>query len=59
MKRLSVLVAAVFASSMLLIATPQPANAIVCHEQPDGSCDCGGKVNDVWEKITGGPLIYC
>ncbi len=59
LKRLSVLIATVFATSMLLVVSPQPANAVVCNEQPDGSCDCGGKVNDVWEKLTGSPLIYC
>lgn len=59
MKRLRVLLAAILAVSALSVVVPQPAQAIVCHEQPDGSCDCGGVVNKVWEKLTGGPLIVC
>lgn len=59
MKRLTVVIATVFAVSTLSFVMPQPAFAVVCEEQPDGSCDCGGKINDVWEKLTGGPLIYC
>ena len=59
MKRLRVLLAAIFAVSTLSIVVPQPAYAVVCHEQPDGSCDCGGAVNVVWDKLTGGPLIVC
>jgi hypothetical protein len=58
-KRLRVFLAAIFAMLALFIVVPQPANAVVCHEQPDGSCDCGGAVNVVWEKLTGGPLIVC
>ena len=59
MKRACVLLAAVFAVSTLSIVAAQPASAVVCNEQPDGSCDCGGAVNVVWEKLTGGPLIVC
>jgi hypothetical protein len=59
MKRLRVLVATIFAMAALTIVIPQPANAVICHEQPDGSCDCGGAVNAAWEKLTGGPLIVC
>ena len=59
MKRLRVLIAAIFALSALSFVVPTPAHAVVCHENPDGSCDCGGAVNVVWEKVTGGPLIVC
>ena len=59
MKRVRVLIAAVFAVSTMSIVVAQPASAVVCHEQPDGSCDCGGAVNKVWEKFFGGPLIVC
>ena len=59
MKRLRVLVAATFAASVLSIVVAQPANAVICNEQPDGSCTCGEPVNRVWEKLTGNQLIYC
>ncbi|HWL66393.1 MAG TPA: hypothetical protein VNP73_10505 [Actinomycetota bacterium] len=59
MKRLRVLVAATFAVSVLSIVVAQPAYAVVCQEQPDGSCQCGDPVNRVWEKLFGGPLIVC
>lgn len=51
--------AAAVPMSLMSVGT---ASAVWCPEDPPSmraSDCCGGKINDVWEKLFGGPLIVC
>lgn len=56
MRRL--IAAAAVAAAATVSATPATSSAFFCVWVGDICLPCG-PVNDVYDKVTGGPLLYC